>query len=212
MPLYKTYSFKSNYLVGIWKISEPLEFFTKSIIISESEKQYFEKTSLLSRKLQWLACRLLVKELLRGPFNIIYNENGKPFLEDNQYNISFTHTKEFAGVIISKNMEVGIDIEKIALRMEKVSSKFLSEKESIENKESASIEKLSVYWCAKEALFKIKGKHSISLQENLIICPFELEQQGKIEGIIYDEQKINKYILYYEKIEEHMLVFTHKHI
>lgn len=209
MPLYKTYSIDNSYVVGVWKISEPLDFFTNTIIINESEKLYFEKISLLSRKLQWLACRLLVKELIKVPFNIIYDENGKPFLEDNQFNISFTHTKEYAGVIISKNIEVGIDIEKISSRMEKVKYKFLSDKEAIETQ---NLEKLSVYWCAKEALFKVKGKHSISLQDDLLISPFEFMQQGEIEGVINDEKKINKYILYYEKIEEHILVFTHKYI
>ena len=106
-------------------------------------------------------------------------------------------------------MEVGIDIEKISSRMEKVKYKFLSGKEAIETQ---NLEKLSVYWCAKEALFKVKGKHSISLQDDLIISPFEFMQHGEIEGVINDEQKINKYILYYEKIEEHILVFTHKYI
>ena len=55
MPLYKTYSIDNSYVVGVWKISEPLDFFTNTIIINESEKLYFEKISLLSQKLQWLA-------------------------------------------------------------------------------------------------------------------------------------------------------------
>ena len=59
---------------------------------------------------------------------------------------------------------------------------------------------LTLYWCAKESLYKLYGKKNLRFKENLFVEPFEYLGKGKIKAeIILDSMK-SKYILRYEKI------------
>ena len=79
---------------------------------------------------------------------IVYNPDGKPFLKGFSGEISFSHTQEYAAVILDCNQPVGIDIEKVKPRIEKVRSRFLDKDEleyidqlccSVEGKETGSL-------------------------------------------------------------------------
>jgi phosphopantetheinyl transferase len=83
-----------------------------------------------SRRKQWLACRVLLGTLMKLPFvKIVYDGNGKPSLKGFKGEISFSHTSEYAAVITDLSKPVGIDIEKLKPRIERVSNKFLNQAE-----------------------------------------------------------------------------------
>ena len=128
--------------IGIWKISEPwqnmLEFFKgnelylREIINIRSDK----------RKQEWLAIRLLLQHLCGEEAYIAYHENGAPLLQNSIYNISISHTKGFATIILSENDNPAIDIEHHSERAWKLREKYLGSNElalfsSLINKEDA---------------------------------------------------------------------------
>jgi|GEM_PF-611209 phosphopantetheinyl transferase len=83
-----------------------------------------------SRRKQWLACRAMLGQMLRlGSVKVCYDEHGKPSLDGFRGQISFSHTREYAAVMINVNGPAGIDIEKISPRIERVAERFLQDGE-----------------------------------------------------------------------------------
>ena len=115
--------------IGIWKITETwqnmLEYF-------RGNEQYIrEITDIHSdkRKQEWLAIRLLLQHLCGEEAYIAYHENGAPILQNSPYNISISHTKGFATIILSENDNPGIDIEHHSERAWKLREKYLGSDE-----------------------------------------------------------------------------------
>ena len=51
-----------------------------------------------SRRAEWLAVRLLVKELFGSECEVAYHPTGRPYLKHGTAHISISHTKGFAAV------------------------------------------------------------------------------------------------------------------
>ncbi len=117
------------------------------------------------RKKEFLAPRILLNELLGKNVQIEYDKNGKPTLES-KLNISISHSKNFYGVIVSKNSLVGLDIEYSHQRYEKIVSKFVSE---FEKSNIAYKQNLDLIWGAKECIFKIEGSAVLDFKEHINI-------------------------------------------
>ena len=98
-------------------------------------------------------------------------------------------------------------IEKINPKIERIRSRFLSDQE-LGEKQEYSLEKLHVYWGAKEALYKFWGKKELSFKENIFIDPFEFEDAGTIKGRIKKGGYIKYFTLSYEKIQDYILVYV----
>lgn len=201
MPLYKIEKVDDSPGIGIWEITEAydilLEEFGKPV---EPEKP--------GRRKEWLAARLLVRHLTGFDFEILYDENGKPSLRDSEYHISISHTKQFVAVFISKDSIPGIDIEMIHPRIEKVSTRFLSENEKAYLQKEKLYEQLHVIWGTKECAFKIYSKGGIDFKNMLYVKPFEWNNEGKTEVILSKNNFISKYPAWWKKMNELIVVYA----
>ncbi|MDQ6844770.1 MAG: 4-phosphopantetheinyl transferase, partial [Bacteroidota bacterium] len=72
------------------------------------------------KRLQHLAGRYLLQELYPDfPYHLIeIADTKKPFLTGEKYHFSISHCGDYAAVIVSKEMRVGIDIELIRQKIE----------------------------------------------------------------------------------------------
>jgi len=178
-----------------------------AICLREEEKDLYRSFVAESRKKQWLAYRLLIRELLKpDDFPVEYDQSGKPFLAGSDLHISVTHTEDLAAVIISRNARVGIDIEKIKPRIEKVRDKFLNEEESSSIGKKKGLEQLTIAWCAKEALYKLYGVRNLDFRENIKI------EVPAFAGTRFNAEirfggEINNYRLFSEMIGNFILVY-----
>lgn len=147
----------------------------------------------------------LVKKLLDNR-NIIYDDNGKPHLEDQSVFVSFSHSHGKMVMIVNEYGHTGIDIEFIRDKVKKIQHKFLNQKEL----ECAAnhVEKLLVYWGAKEALYKVEGKKEVEFIKNIEIEDFEYHEKGIITGYILNDNLKKKYKLQYQKLEDYILVLV----
>jgi hypothetical protein len=71
-----------------------------------------------------------------------------------------------------------------------------------------NLKKLCVYWCAKEAMYKIYGKRSLIFTEQILIKPFSLANEGSLEGSIHDEAEIRQIALNYAVEPQYIFVTT----
>jgi len=189
---------------AIWHIEENGEQFTSNIIgIPPVEITHGNK------KLEWLAARHLVLSLsnhlgLRY-FGIRKDAFGKPFLEKYPHHLSLSHSFPYVAVQIDHDHPVGIDLEQPKNKILKIGSRIFSPVELADA--GTDVIKHTVYWCAKEALYKIHGKGNVHFSNQLNVEPFLLQEEGTLKGTIFSEKKMNVNLDY--KIEpDYILVRT----
>lgn len=180
-----------------------------SVMLDQAERERFEKIKTETRRKEMLCIRALLKELAGEQRSAIhYNEKGKPFFKNSAKKLSVSHTKDMAAVIIDNN-ETGIDIQCLDPKIERIAHKFMNEGELKSIQDSNRKEQLSVYWCAKESLYKLYGNKNLDFRKNLSVDPFEYKGEGKISGSIIMESTETKYNLWYETIKnDTMLVYV----
>jgi len=154
--------------LGTWKITENAEELLSQIVLSQEEQLLYASFQTETRRKQWLAYRRLIKELISPQrYPVHYDESGKPFLAGSNWNISATHTEDYAGVIISHKLKVGIDMELVRPRIDRVKEKFLSQEELSLLSAEKYLEQLTLAWCAKEAIYKLYGYRNLDFRKNI---------------------------------------------
>lgn len=159
------------------------------------------------REKEGAGVRFLLEKLLDNEVELAYYDTGKPYLKGRTEEISISHSHDMLAVIVDKQKPTGIDIELIRDKVLKITHKFLSDKE-LKDIAGQSIEKVLVYWAAKETLYKIYAKKSVDFREHLFITNFDYTETGGeiISNIIMSgfEKEIK---LKYMKVDEYMLVY-----
>src|SRR5471030_2160469 len=116
---------------AIWKIEEQADDLYNQLQLKDDEKAYYEKLRTSKRNLHWLGARVLLRKMLRTDeyIDCKVDEHGKPYLVNLPYHISLSHSFDYAAVMISKRRPVGIDIEQIKDKVERIASKFMRPEE-----------------------------------------------------------------------------------
>jgi len=159
----------------IWavrEIREPVDDLLNLLQRKELYLPYLSQITSENRKKEWLTVRVLLKEMLGEEKEILYTSTGKPYLSDNSYQISISHTKGFVAVALHPEIKIGIDIEHISPRIHKIRSRFMNEKEEANlDKEHEEVH-LLLHWSAKESMFKILDEQDIDFKTCLHVNPF----------------------------------------
>ena len=184
MPLYKIISVSGSTRVYIWKVEESEDILAEDTVLTENSKERVSSMRSEIHRRGYLSIRHLLAEAGYTDNDLFYDEVGKPHLKDDSY-ISITHSGIFTGIIVSKEKEVGIDIEKQREKIIAIAHKFtpLKEYQSI-TKTQALIRKLTIVWGAKESLYKIYATKGLSFLNHIYIHDFTLEDRettGKIK-------------------------------
>ena len=160
--------------LGIWKIEESFDTLYSGLQNKELYEPFLNKAASPSRKIEWIAVRRLLKEMLGYEAEISYHANGAPFLRNSPFHISISHTKGFVAILLHESKKTGVDIEYYSDRIVKIAHKFINpEKEYISQEKK--ILHLLLHWSAKEALFKILGKEKLFFDTDLLVKPFEIK-------------------------------------
>ncbi len=206
MPLYKTLTPNDHTTVKIWKITESKDELFKNI---ELQPKHLQRVMGMKSELHqcgFLSVRHLLKSFGYSDLDLSYDTNGKPHLADKKH-ISITHSFNFSAVIISEK-PVGIDIEKQRPKILKIVHKFIDfETRFIDTTNPLSINKLTVIWGAKEALYKIFNTVGLSFKQHILVLPFLLENGNTTAWINYFNTKTKFEIEFFE-IENFYCVFA----
>jgi len=156
---------------------------------------------------QKMAGRLLLKNILGEAGRLEYNEHGKPLLISHPFDVSFSHCKDKVAVMLSKKT-AGIDIQDTSLRIRRIVHKFLNQPELNSLKEENYETHATIYWCAKEALYKAYGERQLIFTDHIIIQPFSFVQDsGTFKASIVLKNSKKDYCLKYEQIGIFVLVY-----
>lgn len=202
---------EEDVMLGIWDITESLDELIEKAELDNADYTRLKSFGNDRRKSEWLSVRCLARDLTNKPNKIVYNENRKPFLSCNTFQISISHSRNLSSILLSKTKKVGIDLEYMSHNIHKIRHKFINDKEVISGGDKDQ-ERLHLYihWCAKEALYKICDKQDINFKQNLIIQPFQTAGEGRINGTVDNIHGIEDFDLHYFLIDNYTIVWCSK--
>jgi phosphopantetheinyl transferase (holo-ACP synthase) len=185
VPLFYQQNINDTTRLGVWKIEETENFFDLDIPLHRDITHPH-------KRLQHLAGRYLLPFLFSDFPNdeIAIADTRKPFLPDEQYHFSISHCGDYAAAIVSSQLRVGIDIEMVTPRVEKIKHKFLNIEELSfvhSNNSDDQIRLLTVLWGAKEAMFKWWGMGDVDFGKVLLTRPFLYTKEGMIPAVFVKE-------------------------
>ncbi len=206
MPLIDQILISENNLIAIWHITESTEDLKLQLTEQYSEA---EKETRINgaNAMHWLASRCLIQEVFRGnKLRLEKDNNNHPTLYVNnvKWHISITHAADKAGIYISKNKQIGIDLELVDARILRVSPKFMNEKELEFAGNPNQVAEMTLIWSAKESLYKLYNKKELDFKNHLVIEPFNSVQTEKffigniLKDYIHRKQKIH--FKFYEQV------------
>ncbi len=207
MPLYQTYR-KGELRVGIWKVEETICQMRSMFVdfsLYESGLQRFKSEK---RQLEWLAVRVLLKELVGEEKEIGYLPSGKPYLEDRSACVSFSHTSGYVAVAVHPEKEVGIDIEQYGLRVRKLASRFVRDDERSSVEAGDEIYALLLHWSAKETMFKLMEHSDVDFLDHLHILPFIPTDSGEMKAVEYRTEMRHTFQVSYYTHPDYVLTFA----
>lgn len=194
--------------LGVWRIAEEESYFLERLKLFPKEELWLEKIK-GHRRLEWLAGRWLL-HLMSGRGDrgaCLKDEFGKPYLENSLYEISISHSRELTSVMASPRL-VGVDIQKLVGKIDRIIHKFMRQVEIESVKSDSRLEHLHVYWGAKEALYKAYGRRQLDFRKHIFVEPFTFDLDiGKCKGFVEKDNYHLDFELYYEQIEEYILVY-----
>ena len=193
----------------MWQITETEEELTQLSATPSDEMEEISFIQSESLRKQRLAVRALLNNLFDEKVYLSHHDNGKPYLENNPVNISITHTQKYVAVILHEDEDCGIDIESLDRDFSAVEKKALSEDEIEDLDDEKRNEQLAIYWCAKEAVFKLLSRYSVDFAEQIEIERFHPRGEGELEATFIDKNgDEDEYDLEYMTFDRHVLVWV----
>jgi 4'-phosphopantetheinyl transferase len=208
MPLFYQQNINEETRLAIWKIEEPESFFESRVPIKKD-------VSHPHKRLQHLAGRYLLPHLFVDfPLQeILIADTRKPFLKDEKYHFSISHSGEFAAAIVSTNQRVGVDVEVIVPKIERIRHKFISDEEydlakkgwGLDSQAELQDHKIlalqTLIWSAKESIYKWYGDGLVDFREHMVLSDFqsEPEENGQRMSFFIKKGK-NKTLLIHSRL------------
>lgn len=163
-------------------------------------------TALERRQRERMAVRVLLHTLLpdyEGCIN--YEISGRPILS-NGYHISISHSNQWAAVALHPHQAVGIDIEELRPKIVRIAERFLSASEtnylsSIIRSDRDRLMRYTVYWAAKEALYKWYAQGELSFRDHLQIRNYN-SGTGVIEATLQKGDLSLVFAMHCERIDD----------
>ena len=208
MGLYLKKELDNEAVIGVWQITETEEELKE---LSSTPSDEMEEISFIrseSLRKQRLAVRALLNTLFDEKVYLSHHDNGKPYLENNPVNISITHTEKYVAVILHEEENVGIDIESLDRDFSAVEKKALSEDEIDDLEDEKRNEQLAIYWCAKEAVYKLLSRYNVDFAEQIEIERFRPRGEGELEATFTSKNEEEEFDLEYITFDRHILVWV----
>ena len=186
MPLINSIILSNDIQILIWHIEESLQELSENIQLTVEDLNRLKKLKKSINQKGFYAIRNLLFSADINPKNLLYNSMGAPVLKFGK-NLSISHSKTVAGIAYGSN-PLGFDLEYYQKKILKIAPRFLNVEEDFAKKGVNVIEKITLVWTAKEALYKVIQKKGINFSKQLLVAPFEWgAKSGSAKAFISDQ-------------------------
>ena len=164
MPLMSVEEVAKGVRLGLWDITESVdEFLEQGRSASPYRQAIIDSYGAVGRRREALAVRSLIDVMAGDGVELCHEKSGKPYLS-NGMNISISHTKGCAAVIVSCGSAVAVDVECLGDRVANVAGKMLRPDENAD-----TLTGLLLHWCAKETLYKLYSEEHLALKDMRVL-------------------------------------------
>lgn len=172
----------------IWHLKESISYFLdKKKLCNEEITQLYGITP--PNVLQWLCSRFIINELSDIDVCILKDDFGKPYIKGSSMHISLSHSNDYFASAISADF-IGIDIEKISSKAQKIQSKFCASSDLHFLNTGENLDFFYTrLWTIKESVYKAYGKKSLIFKDQIVL-------KSNNECVVYPDKTriINYYI------------------
>ncbi len=196
--------------LGVWEIDEDYDTLRARVQLDPAEKERLASFRNPARKLEYLSVRALLQQMAGASARIVYDRTNKPYIQDNQFNISISHSGKFTSVLLSREKKVGIDMEQMTHRISRIAHYFIHPDEQITEDGSKKRYHLYIHWCAKEALYKICDKNALIFRKHMVIEPFDPAVEGMIRGRVNNGRINEVFDMHYRRMKDYVMVWCCK--
>lgn len=197
MPLILERQIGTAKKIGVWQITEPIDFFLEQLV--QADNPSISRKRLLEQSCSAYLLNTLLKNTVHQ--HLDKDPNGKPFIKDHPYSVSFSHSKNMVACLIdTEGGPAGIDIEHTRESIRSIAPKFVSEKEGLLKKDYLHFH---LVWGAKEVLYKIYSLKELDFLEHLSV-----DFQNDIIGHIHKNDYSATYNLQFEHLDNFILVWN----
>ncbi|MCF0070853.1 4'-phosphopantetheinyl transferase superfamily protein [Dyadobacter sp. CY261] len=193
--------------LGLWCMSEPWQQLLGMLALPASEMEKLQAIPKEKRRQEWLACRVLLKEMVGDNALIGYDAERKPHLSGHDQQISMSHSGEYVCVYLSERKPVGVDIQQMKPSISQGSFYFLNEDE-MQWADLKDNVQMHLIWSAKESVFKYAGDASIDLKKHITIKPFSGNQNGHFEVNLQTNNRQQTVPIQFDTFEDYVLTWT----
>lgn len=167
MPFAHTLMFEPAGELVLWKVEESSLWFKDQLSLSKRLWQDFHQITAQNIRQQWLASRFALQQVAKVPeLDLRKDYFGKPHLTNDHRFVSISHCQGYAAAIAAE-APVGVDVEIVGPRVQRIKDRFLSENE--QSLLGQTDEALMLAWSAKESVYKMHGEKKLLFKEQMII-------------------------------------------
>lgn len=184
----------ADVIVGVWKFGD-------AVLLDDVPAEVLPEVGTLcdTRKREVAATYSLLRAMTGCAGVVVrHNSSGKPFVEG--WNISISHTRGFAAVILSHSLAVAIDLEYVDTRVNRIAHKFLRKDES----PSCLVSRI-IHWCAKETMYKLFSEQHLAFMD-IRVSPFPLNEESG-EFVVENMQTQQSVTLNYLHKVDYVMVY-----
>ena len=159
----------------LWKVEEELDWFKEQLDLVPDLWVEYDSLANQAIRHRWLASRYAVQQVTQqSPLELLKDQSGRPFLGVERKPLSLSHCEGFVAAIHS-DVSVGIDVERISSRVQKIKNYFMRDEElDLLGEEN---EALILAWSAKESIFKWFGEKHLGYKSQLCIRSIDFAEQ-----------------------------------
>lgn len=205
MPqIFSTSIHKSGNLL-LWRAVEDSNWFKEQLVLVPSLWAEYESLVNQSIRHRWVASRFAVQQVSKqSPLELIKDQFGRPYLGVERKPLSLSHCEGFVAAIHA-DVSVGIDVERISSRVQKIKNYFMRDEElDLLGVENAA---LILAWSAKESIYKWLGEKHLGYKSQLCIRSIDfMGQTMEIEINTHDHNLIQP--VFFRQDSEKVLTWT----
>ena len=205
MPLHQIIHHDGQTQILLWEISESFEELFDRADISDSTLFRLSNMKSEQHKKGLLSVRLLLQQAGYNDRDLRYDEFGKPHLKDGRH-ISISHSHQFSAIIIS-DKTTGIDLEMRREKIALIADKFMEPSFVLDKTSPDYINKLTVNWGIKEAIFKLCNEKGISFKNHIEAVPFEIDDK-KTTAVLCFNNLERSFEVYFDEVKNYTLVYV----
>ncbi|AWA29050.1 4-phosphopantetheinyl transferase [Flavobacterium magnum] len=204
MPIYKATNCFPDTALLLWNITETAEALSEGLHLTQRSLDRLRNFKSEAHRRGFLSVRRLLLTAGYSDSDLYYDPFGKPHLSDGKH-ISISHSHNFSAIIISDRI-TGLDLE---LRREKIAviaHKFAEPSFVLDQDDPDYINKLTVNWGVKEAVFKIRNERGISFKDHIEVKSFEMSDKQTTATLRFNNLE-RHFDVYFEEIEQYTIVY-----